>query len=116
MDRLDQELDLIVAEYRAAFPDLDPGADFMPKLWNSIETKRSFLFRLKRMSEVAVAAALAACFITGMFIAPRTYHESQLAGNYVDVLAEAQSATRLRPWGAFASTFSTPTSASTNSL
>ncbi len=101
MDRLDQELDLTFAAYRAAFPDAEPGAEFMPKLWAHIEAKRSFVFRFKRMSEVAVAAALAACLITGMFIAPPMRHESQLAGNYVDVLAEAHSDETLAVLGGF---------------
>lgn len=89
MDPLDQELDSLFAAYREAVPDPDAGVDFMPKLWERIEAKRSFVFRFRRMSQLALAAALAASLLMGVLIAPLAHHQTQLSGTYVDVLAEA---------------------------
>jgi hypothetical protein len=91
MDRMDQELNSLFAAYREAVPDPEPSADFMPRLWSRIEAKRSFVFRLRRMSQVAVTAALAACLVGGVLILPFTQHTNQLAGTYVDVLADAHA-------------------------
>jgi hypothetical protein len=91
MDRLDQELNSLFVAYREAVPDPEPSADFMPRLWSRIEAKRSFIFRLRRMSQVAVAAALTACLLGGVLIAPFTHQPTQVAGTYVDILAEAHA-------------------------
>ena len=38
---LNRKLDQVFAEYRAAFPDPDASAAFMPGLWQRIESRRS---------------------------------------------------------------------------
>jgi hypothetical protein len=91
MERLDQELNSLFAAYREAVPDPDPSADFMPRLWSRIEAKRSFVYRLRRMSQVAVAAALAVCLLGGLLISPVNHYPTQLAGTYVDILADAHA-------------------------
>lgn len=91
MDRLDQELNSIFAEYHKAIPAPEASPDFMPRLWGKIEAKRSFVYRLKRMSQLAVATALAVCVLSGIFISPLTHRDAQLAGTYVDMLAEAHA-------------------------
>jgi hypothetical protein len=88
MDRLDQDLDRLFAEYREATPAPEASAEFMPRLWGRIEAKRSFVYRLKRVSQLTVAAALAASLVAGALIAPLT-RDTQVAGSYVDVLADA---------------------------
>jgi hypothetical protein len=89
-DRLDQQLNSLFAAYREAVPGPEPSADFMPKLWGRIEAKRSFVYSLRRMSQLAVAAALAATLVAGVLIAP-TMRENQVAGSYVDVLTDAHA-------------------------
>jgi anti-sigma factor RsiW len=90
MDRLDQELNSLFAAYRDATPDPEASAQFMPRLWEKIEAKRSFVFRLRRISQLAVAAALAACLLGGFLVAPLA-RQNQIAGSYVDILAEAHA-------------------------
>ena len=101
MDRMDQELNSLFAAYREAVPDPEPSADFMPRLWSRIEAKRSFVFRLRRMSQVAVAAALAACLLGGVLILPFSNHTSQVAGTYVDILADAHGDETIAATGGF---------------
>ena len=91
MDRLDQQLNSLFAAYRDAISDPEASPDFMPALWGKIEAKRSFVYRLKRMSQLGVAAALAACLLTSIFVSPLIHRDSQLAGSYVDMLAEAHA-------------------------
>ena len=37
---LEDKLDALWAEYRAAFPDPESDANFMPMLWQKIESRR----------------------------------------------------------------------------
>lgn len=91
MDRVDQELNSLFTAYREAISAPEASPDFMPGLWGKIEAKRSFVYRLKRTSQLAVAAALAACVLTGVLFTPFTHRDTQLAGTYVDMLAEAHA-------------------------
>jgi len=91
MENFDQKLDSLFVVYREAVQDPDASADFMPKLWSRIDAKRSFVYRLKRMSQVAVAAALAACLLGGALITPLSQRTPHISGTYVDVLAEAHA-------------------------
>src|SRR5690348_13143846 len=91
MDRLDQELNSLFAAYHDAVPDPEASPNFMPRLWGKIEAKRSFVYRLKRMSQLAVATALAVCVLSGILISPLTRRDTQPAGTYVEMLAEAHA-------------------------
>ena len=89
MDKLNQELDSLFAAYHKAISDPAPSADFMPRLWGKIEAKRSFVYRLKKMSQLAVATALAVCALSVILISPLSNRDTLPSGTYVDMLAEA---------------------------
>ena len=91
MDRFDQELNSLFAAYRDATPDPEESANFMPRLWGKIEAKRSFVYRLRKISQLAVATALAACLLGGFLVAPLTPRDAQIAGTYVDILADTSA-------------------------
>lgn len=40
MENQDQQLDELFGQYRAACPDVDPGANFMPQVWARIDARR----------------------------------------------------------------------------
>jgi hypothetical protein len=90
MDRFNEELESLLARYREALPDPEPSADFMPRLWGKIEARRSFAFRLRRLTQVFVAAAAAMCLLMiGASVLPHS-QAIELKGSYIDALAEAQ--------------------------
>jgi acyl dehydratase len=83
----EEHLDALFAAYRAACPDAEPGADFMPQLWQRIEGRRTFSFFLGRLASGFVTAAVAATLAMAVYLYyPRTgnpyYSES-----YVEALA-----------------------------
>jgi anti-sigma-K factor RskA len=100
MDRMDQDrlgvkLDLLWAEYREACPDVEASAHFMPQLWQRIETQRSAVasswFRL--WAEVWLVATVTLAIVMGAILIPRFQsNPPAYLGNYVDVLAAADSA------------------------
>jgi hypothetical protein len=85
-------LDALFAEYRRACPDPEGGANFLPQLWQRIESQRkatAFLFR--RWAEVCILATLAASLLITTFLMPRYQREPVYQATYVDVLSAADS-------------------------
>ena len=63
MDQGNQELDQLFQRYRAALPDPEASVNFMPELWRKIEARQFFLGRVKKLTQVFVAAAAAICLL-----------------------------------------------------
>ncbi len=59
------ELDHLFERYRTAVPDPEASVNFMPELWRKIEARQFFLARLKKLTQVFVAAAAAICLLLG---------------------------------------------------
>jgi hypothetical protein len=96
----DQELDQLFARYRASLPDPEASANFMPELWRKIEARQTFVARVKKLTQVFVAAAAAICLLFGMLLeVPVSSDAPVVRGNYVDVLADANPAENLAALG-----------------
>src|SRR5580704_19216496 len=95
-----QELDHLFEQYRMAIPDPEASASFTPGLWRKIEARQFFLLRLKKLTQVFVAAAAAICLLLGIILqAPVSSETTVVRGNYVDVLADANPAENLAAVG-----------------
>ena len=94
MDRMEDKLDSLWAEYREACPDPEPSANFMPQLWQRIEAKRGAAasLLLRRWAEVWLVATLALAIVMGAFLIPRLQSPPAYQASYLDVLAAADSA------------------------
>ena len=98
------ELNGLFAEYRRNTPDPEPGANFMPELWQRIEARKRLVFRMKKLTQVFVAAAAALCLVFATFLSvPAPAVDSH--GSYVDVLAEAFPAENLAAHGIIHDTY-----------
>ena len=99
-DQGNGELDLLFEQYRAALPDAEASVNFMPELWRKIEARQTFVARLKKLTQVFVAAAAAICLLLGIMLqAPVSTETQAVRGNYVDVLADANPAENLAALG-----------------
>jgi len=58
----DSALDTLLEAYRSACPDIEPGGNFMPAIWQKIDARRSFWFVFQREAR-AVMTASAALFL-----------------------------------------------------
>ena len=93
MDRMNDNLDALWAEYRSACPDPEPGANFMPVLWQKIEARRietTSVFRHTAQAWVMAALALTLLIIV---LLPRLQQRAPIysANTYVEVLDDAHS-------------------------
>jgi hypothetical protein len=82
----------LLAAYRQACPDPEPGANFMPMLWQKIEARQTFALSVRRMARAFVTAAVAICVLMAVMLV--TMH-SRPAGfystTYVEMLAAEQA-------------------------
>jgi len=94
------ELDHLFERYRAALPDPEASVDFMPELWRKIESRQFFLARVKKLTQVFVAAAAAICLFLGIALqVPVSSDRQAVISNYVDLLAEANPTENLTAVG-----------------
>jgi hypothetical protein len=59
----DARLDELFQSYRASCPDIEPSANFMPNLWQKIDTRRGFWSVFERWARTGMAAAALLCLL-----------------------------------------------------
>jgi hypothetical protein len=93
MDRMEEKLDALFAEYRSACPDPEPGADFMPGLWRRIEARRTATVSVfKHWAQVCVMATVALTLLIGAVLIPRVQENSKPSSSYLEALSAEHSA------------------------
>jgi len=53
----------MLADYRAACPEIEPTVNFMPVLWQRIEGRRGFWFVFQREGRAVMTASAALCVV-----------------------------------------------------
>jgi hypothetical protein len=56
-------LDRFFQRYRQSCPDVEPSVNFMPALWQRIETRHSFPFLFRKLGRSFVTASAALCLL-----------------------------------------------------
>jgi hypothetical protein len=87
--RDEQELDHLFQAYANACRAPEPGVNFMPNLWQKIESRQSFTFSFRRMANTLATAAIALSIALGVYMS--IPHNNPNYGNqsYIEALAEA---------------------------
>jgi hypothetical protein len=96
MDGWNNDLEGLFQAYRQSVPDPEASREFMPKLWERIDSRRNFTLRLKRLSQLFVGtAAVLCCLIAGASIAIPGRPSAEVHATYLDALAAAHPADNL---------------------
>lgn len=91
MDRMENKLDSLFSEYRAACPDPEPSADFMPGMWKRIEARRvATLSVFRRWAQVCVMATVALTLLIGAVLIPK--FQPNDSSSYLEALSAEHSA------------------------
>lgn len=88
----DDELDGLFRAYRDACPDAEPGANFMPQLWERIEARQTFSSFLERMASGFVTAAVALTLLMAAFLYLPQGNGTFQSQSYVEALAASHAA------------------------
>jgi hypothetical protein len=92
MERDEQQLDRIFADYKTACPSPEISAGFMPGLWRRIDTKRGFYVALRRWTRAIVTAVAAACIAMLAYMAgPDEEYSPVFTTTYVDTLDQTET-------------------------
>ena len=91
MEEFDGKVRGLLNEYRAACPDFEGSAGFVPGLWRKIEARRSGALALRRLAAALVVSAAAAALLMGTVLIPRYQNHEVYSATYVDVLQAADN-------------------------
>jgi hypothetical protein len=80
----ERRLDGLFSAYRAAIPDPEGGINFMPELWDRIDARRRFAYRL--MKGFVTAAAALSLVLGVVAMRPEIRNALVYTATYVDVL------------------------------
>ena len=84
----DEQLDALFAAYRSASPDLEPGPNFMPHLWQKIEARERGSAIFARLARSLVSVALALTLLMTIAVSLLRRQTPVPPETYVEVLAE----------------------------
>ena len=84
----EERLDALFRAYARACPTPEPSANFMPHLWQRIESRQSYTFSFRRMANALVTAAVALSIALGVYTSV-IGNPSYYTLSYIDALAEA---------------------------
>lgn len=87
----DDQLDALFRAYHRACPTPEPSINFMPELWQRIESRQNFGFSFRRMASALVTAAVAATICLGVYTTVRHSDTAYYSQSYVEALADANT-------------------------
>ncbi len=88
----ERQLDALLAAYREACPAPEPGPNFMPRLWEQIEARRSASYAFGRLTRAFVSAAAAICILLGLLQAYLPSQPNFYTQTYIEALEQESSA------------------------
>lgn len=91
MSSEDSGLDELFRSYRTACPDVEPSANFMPNLWQKIETRPGFWPVFERLARTGMTAAALICLLLLALNFVSAGHRSMVQ-SYTDALVADHSA------------------------
>lgn len=92
MNGADEGLTQLFRDYRDACPDPDASAEFMPRLWERIEARRAFTWKVVRLSKgLATIAAVICLMITVVSLRSTSGPSPVVTTTYLETLEEAGS-------------------------
>jgi len=87
----EERLDALFRAYRNACPDPEASANFMPGLWQKIESRQKFTFSFGRMANALATVAVALSIALGVYLSMPRSNPNYYSPTYLEALAQNQS-------------------------
>lgn len=91
----EENLDALFRAYHDACVVPETSVNFMPQLWQRIESRQKFSFSFRRVARGFVTAAIAATLAMTIYLAGPWYNSVLSNGTYVEVLAASHNSENL---------------------
>jgi len=91
-EQLDRELDRLFTAYREACPEPEASPDFMPRLWQKIDARRSATYTFGLWTKAFITASAALCILLGLlqtYLPPQPTFYTQ---TYIETLQQESAA------------------------
>jgi hypothetical protein len=85
-------LDDLFKTYRAACAEIEPSSNFMPGVWQKIESRYSFWFVFQRLARTASTACAGLCLLLLVLNLSSSAPNGRAAATYTDALLADHSA------------------------
>ena len=86
MTNEDSGLNNLFQRYRSACPDVEPGPNFMPRIWERIEARYSFRMSFAHVARSLMAGSAALVLLLLLLNLVAGQHTRLTAPSYVDAL------------------------------
>jgi hypothetical protein len=86
------KLERLFENYRAACPEVEPGALFMPRLWQRIEARQGFGPVFERLTRLFASVAAAVCLLLLVLNLVSTPNNALANESYTDALVSQNNA------------------------
>jgi hypothetical protein len=87
----EERLNGLFLQYKAACPETDAGANFLPLMWQRIEARRNPVLQWVTMSRRALAGVLALCMILGVVMATALSNSQFYHSTYIEALDDDEA-------------------------
>jgi hypothetical protein len=87
----EKELDELFRAYRESFADVEASSGFMPGVWEKIEARRSFAFRVSHLARALLGASAVVFTLMAGFLVLQDRTSPDMPATYLDALASAHS-------------------------
>ncbi len=79
-------------QYRESCPEVEPGPEFMPRMWERIDARRSLGWKLRIYTRGIATAALTVCLaLAAMLYIPTYYRGGVYDRTYLEALEDDQA-------------------------
>jgi ABC-type nitrate/sulfonate/bicarbonate transport system permease component len=85
----EEKLDSLFRAYARACPAPEASPNFMPNLWQRIESRQKFTFSFRRMANAFATAAVALSIALGVYMSIPRNTSNLYAQTYIEALADA---------------------------
>jgi hypothetical protein len=86
-DDFPADLSRYLAAYREGLPDQEPGAHFMPRIWEAIDARQKLTYSFGRLARAFVSAAAVLCLVLSTLM-PDNGVSPVYTTTYLEVLAD----------------------------
>src|SRR5579875_1949172 len=90
----DSRLNRLFQDYGAACPEVEPSANFMPTLWQKIESRSSVRFLFERLARTVMTASAAICLLLLLLNLTSAPQSHLVSPTYTDALLADHTAER----------------------